>query len=187
MLPGWRLKQVRHHVTNLPYFALIRPDGHEIGLDPLVFQILHSKAPILNIDGGRSSAKSTSAAQALILEASGMAAQYPGAVKPPARSLVIRESVNSLKNSVMNSLWGWIEEFGMERDFVRTGNEIRHRYNRSEFVFRGLKSHTRTAVRSFVNFHRCWIEEGQEISLPVWEDLEPTIRRKDKIKWQAGF
>ena len=183
----WQLNVETHPVTLLPYYNLILPSGKEVGLHPMVFQIFNNQSPILVIDGGRSGGKSIAAAQAFILKASGMAAQYKDVPPPPLRTLVIRESVNSLKNSVMASLWGWVEEFELQDSFVMTGNEIRQKYNKSLFVFRGLKTHTRTAVRSFHNFHYCWIEEGQEITVPVWEDIEPTIRRKGQHGWNGRF
>lgn len=173
-----RLKETLHPVTNLKYWALILSDGSEVGLSPWVFQILHNDKPILVIDGGRASGKSISAAQAFVMMTAGMCQYYDHVPSLPIRVLVLRESVNSLKNSVMNEVWGWIGQFGLQDSYKRTENIIRHRFNKSEFVFRGLKTHTRTAVRSFTNFHYCWVEESQELSSPVWEDLEPTIRRK---------
>ena len=177
---NWRLRESWHASTGLKYWALILPSGKEIGLAPWCFDILHNNKPIFILDGGRKSGKSIAVAQTSIMKAAGMTQQYVKAPKPPVRTLVLRAAVKSLKHSVQESLWGWIEEFGLQDDFKRTENMIKHRWNGSEYVFEGLKNHTKDSIRSFVDFDECWIEEGQEITVPVWETLEPTIRRKNR-------
>ena len=180
-----RLVESIHPVTNLKYWALVLSDGKEVGLDPLVFRILHNKSPILVIDGGRKSGKSWAVGQASVLKAAGMAMQYGH--QPPYRAIVIRQNVNSLEDSVMNNVWGLIDDFQLQDQFKRTRNKIRHVYNKSEWIFRGLKQHTKTSIRSFVNFNECWVEEGQELDVPTWEDLEPTIRRKGQTGKKGRF
>ncbi|MDE2722516.1 MAG: phage terminase large subunit [Gemmatimonadota bacterium] len=182
---GWKLKEKIRSATDLGrelnYFQLTTPGGKVVGLDPLVFRILRNDAPIFLIDGGRKSGKSWAIGQALILMCSEMTEQYRelGAVPPlPVRVLVIRESVNSLENSVVKILWARIEALGFSDHWTKTKNRIKHKFNGSEFVFQGLKAQRHTAVRSYTDFDFCWIEEGQEISPEVWTTLEPTIRRR---------
>ena len=181
------LREVVNPETGLAYYLAILGGGKTIGINPLAFDILQARNPLLIIHGGRMSGKSIGAAQAFVMLTSGLI-QPPDYRVPrlPIRILVIRESKNSLRDSVMQVLWSWIVNFGLEKEYEMTQNVIRHVGNGSEFVFRGIQPHRGSSVRSFAGFHYCWIEEGQEISMPVWEQLEPTIRRRDTTTGITG-
>ena len=180
-------REVKNPETGLAYFQAKVRNGTTIGINPLAFDILQNKKPIIVIEGGRMSGKSIAAAQAFVMATSGLVRPPTYHVpKMPIRVLVVRESKNSLRDSVMQVLWSWICNFDLQDHYLLTQNVIRHLGNGSEFVFRGIQPHRGSAVRSFAGFHYCWIEEGQEISMPVWEQLEPTIRRKDEVTGIAG-
>lgn len=121
--------------------------------------------------GGRGSAKSRSAATALVLQA----AQHPH------RVLCAREIQKSIKDSVKRLLDDEIARSGLGDFFESTENEIRGK-NGSLFIFAGLRNNS-ASIKSIEGVTRCWVEEAQTISASSLTDLIPTIRAPDSEIW----
>lgn len=121
--------------------------------------------------GGRGSAKSRSAAAALILQAA----------EKPHRILCAREIQKSIKDSVKRLLDDEIERLGLSHFFESVENEIRGK-NGSLFIFAGLRGNS-ASIKSMEGITRCWIEEAQTISRASLDDLIPTIRTPKSEIW----
>ena len=121
--------------------------------------------------GGRGSAKSRSAAAALLLQAA----------ESPHRVLCAREIQNSIKDSVKRLLDDEIERLGLGYFYESVENEIRGK-NGSLFIFAGLRGNS-ASIKSMEGITRCWVEEAQTISRASLDDLIPTIRTPDSEIW----
>jgi phage terminase large subunit len=121
--------------------------------------------------GGRGSAKSRSAAAALLLQA----AAYPH------RVLCAREIQKSIKDSVKRLLDDEIERLGLGSFFESVEHEIRGK-NGSLFIFAGLRGNS-ASIKSMEGITRCWVEEAQTISRASLDDLIPTIRTPGSEIW----
>lgn len=121
--------------------------------------------------GGRGSAKSRSAATALVLQAA----------EHPHRILCAREIQKSIKDSVKRLLDDEIERCGLSHFFESTENEIRGK-NGSLFIFAGLRGNS-SSIKSMEGITRCWVEEAQTISQGSLNDLIPTIRLPASEIW----
>lgn len=121
--------------------------------------------------GGRGSAKSRTAATALLLQA----------CESPHRVLCAREIQKSIKDSVKRLLDDEIERLGLSSFYESTENEIRGK-NGSLFIFAGLRGNS-ASVKSMEGITRCWVEEAQTISQSSLNDLVPTIRAECSEIW----
>lgn len=121
--------------------------------------------------GGRGSAKSRSAAAALLLQAAA----------DPHRVLCAREIQKSIKDSVKRLLDDEIERLGLGYFYESVENEIRGK-NGSLFIFAGLRGNS-ASIKSMEGITRCWVEEAQTISRASLDDLIPTIRTPDSEIW----
>lgn len=121
--------------------------------------------------GGRGSAKSRSAAAALLLQAA----------SEPHRVLCAREIQKSIKDSVKRLLDDEIKRLGLESFYESVENEIRGK-NGSLFIFAGLRGNS-ASIKSMEGITRCWVEEAQTISRASLDDLIPTIRTDDSEIW----
>lgn len=121
--------------------------------------------------GGRGSAKSRTAASALLVQAR----------QHPHRVLCAREIQKSIKDSVKRLLDDEIERLGFSDFFESTENEIRGK-NGSLFIFAGLRGNS-ASVKSMEGITRCWVEEAQTISQSSLNDLIPTIRAEGSEIW----
>ena len=121
--------------------------------------------------GGRGSAKSRSAAAALLLQAA----------SEPHRVLCAREIQKSIKDSVKRLLDDEIERLGLGDFYESVENEIRGK-NGSLFIFAGLRGNS-ASIKSMEGITRCWVEEAQTISRASLDDLIPTIRTPDSEIW----
>jgi hypothetical protein len=121
--------------------------------------------------GGRGSAKSQSAASALLIL---------GAQKP-LRILCCREIQKSIKDSVKLLLDDKIKEYGLSNFYTSTDTEIRGK-NGTLFLFAGLRSNPE-AIKSTEGVDVAWVEESSTISQRSLELLVPTIRKEDSEIW----
>lgn len=121
--------------------------------------------------GGRGSAKSRSAAAALLLQAA----------SEPHRVLCAREIQKSIKDSVKRLLDDEIKRLGLDGFYDSVENEIRGK-NGSLFIFAGLRGNS-ASIKSMEGITRCWVEEAQTISRASLDDLIPTIRTDDSEIW----
>jgi phage terminase large subunit len=121
--------------------------------------------------GGRGSAKSWSAARALLIQ---------GANRP-LRVLCGREIQNSIHESVHKLLSTQIDALGFQA-FYRPFERVIRGINGTEFVFRGLKNNI-TAVKSMEAIDIVWVEEAEKVSDRSWQTLIPTIRKPGSEVW----
>jgi phage terminase large subunit len=121
--------------------------------------------------GGRGSAKSWSAADALLIEG----------LRRKIRVLCAREFQASMRDSVHALLKGRIEALGLE-DFYRVQDTIILGANGSSFIFRGVR-HNVQSIKSMAGITHCWLEEAQTISAESWQVLVPTIREEGSEIW----
>jgi phage terminase large subunit len=91
------------------------------------------------------------------------------------RVACLREVQSSIKDSVKQLVEDKIKSLGVESLFKITDLEITGP-NESLMVFRGLKSHTATSIKSLEGFKRAFVEEAQTISQRSLDMLIPTIR-----------
>lgn len=121
--------------------------------------------------GGRSSGKSWTAAQALIVRA----------LQKKIRILCCREIQNSIKDSVKKTLENSIERMGLSSFFTSTKDGITA-YNGSEFIFKGLYAHPEQ-IKSLENISIAYVEEAESVSKESWDVLIPTIRAENSEIW----
>ncbi len=136
--------------------------------------------------GGRGSAKSWSAAGALVLN---------GASAKPIHWLCGREFQASIRDSVHKLLADTIQRYNLGDSYLVEKQGIYgrkyHKVNeggievlkRTEFAFIGLSDQTKESIKSFEGFDGAWIEEAQVITKDSLEMLTPTIRRTGSEIW----
>lgn len=91
------------------------------------------------------------------------------------RCACLREVQNSIKDSVKQLLEDKIRKLGVESLFKITENEITGP-NDSLFVFKGLRNHTVSSIKSLEGFNRAFVEEAQTISQKSLDIAIPTFR-----------
>lgn len=121
--------------------------------------------------GGRSSGKSWTAAQALIVRS----------LQKKIRILCCREIQNSIKDSVKKTLENGIERMGLSNFFTSTKDSITA-YNGSEFIFKGLYAHPEQ-IKSLENISIAYVEEAESVSKESWDVLIPTVRAENSEIW----
>lgn len=126
-------------------------------------RILTTKARLIVLIGGRSSAKSETIARILLMLAQTERADV----------LCGREYQNSIDDSVHKLLTGLIDKLGVE-GAEKTEKKIDFREG-GGFRFKGFARNS-SAVRSAQDFKYSWIEEAQDLSEDSIDDLLPTIR-----------
>lgn len=116
--------------------------------------------------GGRGGAKSHFFAEYLVEQA---ATQH-------VRCACLRETQNSIRDSVKQLIEDKIAKMGVVDLFEITDQEIVCPSTDSLFVFRGLKRITATSIKSMEGFNRCWYEEAQALSQRSLDMAYPTFR-----------
>ena len=126
--------------------------------------------------GGRGSAKSHFFAECLIEDC----------VREHIRSACLREFQTSIKESVKQLLEDKIRKFRLESIFHITEKEIVGP-NDSLIIFKGLRNHTASSIKSLEGFNRAWVEEAQTISQRSLDILYPTFRSGSQLSfsWNA--
>lgn len=132
---------------------------------PRVFLPLLAPARYKGARGGRGSGKSHFFAEQLVEEA----------LYEHIRCACVREVQNSIKDSVKQLLEDKIRKLGVESLFKITENEIVGP-NDSLFVFRGLRNHTVSSIKSLEGFNRMFGEEAQTFSQKSLDIATPTFR-----------
>ncbi len=122
--------------------------------------------------GGRGSAKSHFFAENLIEEC----------LVEHTRAACLREFQASIKDSVKQLLEDKIAKFGVGPVFKVTDTEIVGP-NDSLIVFKGLRNHTATSIKSLEGFTRAWVEEAQTISQRSLDLLTPTFRKDSEMRF----
>lgn len=121
--------------------------------------------------GGRSSGKSWTAAQGLVVRA----------LRSKIRILCCREIQNSIKESVKKTIENSIERLGLTKFFTFKQDSI-VAYNGSEFIFKGLYAHPEQ-IKSLENISIAYVEEAETVSEASWQILIPTIRAINSEIW----
>ena len=122
--------------------------------------------------GGRGGAKSHFFAEQLIDEA----------ISEHIRCACLREVQSSIKDSVKQLLEDKIAKLGVHDLFDVTDQEIRGP-NDSLFIFKGLRKHTATSIKSLEGFNRAWVEEAQTISQRSLDLMIPTFRSGSRMRF----
>ena len=119
--------------------------------------------------GGRGSAKSWSAARALLIIAA----------KSKVRILCARELQNSISESVHKLLCDQIDALGLSHVYQIQQASIVCTATGSEFFFEGIRNNI-NKIKSYEGVDYCWVEEAHAVSSNSWGVLIPTIRKELK-------
>jgi phage terminase large subunit len=119
------------------------------------------------MEGGRSSGKSWSAVEYLIVRALG---------KKDTRILCCREIQGSIRESVHKLISDTIYRLGVEDRFLITQYSITCN-NGSHFIFAGLYNNV-DQIKSTEGVDICHVEEAHNVSKESWDILIPTIRKE---------
>ena len=130
---------------------------------PARFRVFH---------GGRGSAKSWSVAQMLVIRAA----------KQKTRILCARELQKSIKDSSLKILGDTIYRLGLQNEFDIGETYIRHSFNGSEFMFKGIKANP-DEIKSTEGIDIAWVEEAHRISKKSIDILIPTVRAQGSEIW----
>lgn len=117
------------------------------------------------LHGGRVSAKSTSIANALLIQG----------YEKKHRILCVREFQSSIRESVHQLLRDQIVALGLEWFYEVTRDEIVGQ-NGTQFIFAGLRKSI-DSLKSMPGITRAWVEEAATVSQSSWDKLDPTVRR----------
>lgn len=96
--------------------------------------------------------------------------------------LCTREFQVSIKDSVHRLLASTIQSENLADQYEVLQSSIRHRYNGTEFLFKGLK-HNISEIKGLHGIKRVWCEEAENVSHRSWETLIPTIREENSEIW----
>lgn len=129
------------------------------------FEPMFDDARYKGLSGGRGSAKSHFWGEYLIEES----------LLGHVRVACMREIQNSIKDSVKQLLEDKIRKFKLEPLFKITEREIVGP-NDSLFIFRGLRNHTASSIKSLEGFNRALYEEAQTLSQRSLDLATPTFR-----------
>jgi phage terminase large subunit len=119
--------------------------------------------------GGRGSAKTYSAVDAAVVEAS----------LRPVRVLVTREIQNSIEDSIKAEIEAAIDNRNLNGFFDIQNNVIKGA-NGSRFIFKGLKNNIKS-LKSISDVDIVLCEEAEDITKLSWDKLLPSIRPRDKV------
>lgn len=137
---------------------------------PAVFMpVLSSAKRYVLLSGGRASGKSWFIAHKILQDC----------MVERNDTLCCREFQNRMSESSHKLLSNIIYKYSLP--FTVQENKITCNLNGSEIVFIGLSSQTEDSIKSYENFKRVFIEEGQNISIRSFEILDPTIREEGSI------
>lgn len=124
------------------------------------------------LSGGRGSAKSHFFGGQLVEEA----------LLGHVRAACVREVQNSIKDSVKQLIEDYIDAYGARSLFKVTEREIVGP-NESLFIFRGLKNHTASSIKSLEGFNRAWFEEAQTLTQRSLDLAIPTFRSGSQLRF----
>jgi hypothetical protein len=139
--------------------------------EPLLFFFADDYKRYRYAYGGRSSGKSWTAAQGLIVRA----------LRSKVRILCCREIQNSIKQSVKKTIESNIERLGFSKYFTSTRESIVG-YNGSEFIFQGLRANVEQ-IKSLEDITIAYVEEAETVTKESWDVLIPTIRAEKSEIW----
>lgn len=139
-----------------------------------VFEPFRHPSRYKGAHGGRGSGKSHEFASNLVLHH----AQNPG-----ARSVCIRESQRSLKESAKALIEGKIGEYDLWPLGFDTRHDVTITPGGGVIIYQGMRDHTAESVKSLEGMDVAWCEEAQTLSARSLELLRPTIRKPGSELW----
>lgn len=139
------------------------PEKCEPLLSPARYKIVY---------GGRGSAKSWSVGRIHLLDG----------LKKPLRILCGRETQKSIAESVHHLLASQIDALGLQHLYEVQESRILGP-NGTEFAFAGMRQQGIVNIKSYEDFDRLWIEEGQALTKRSGEIITPTIRKPGSEIW----
>lgn len=139
---------------------------------PEAFDFLFTPSRYKIVYGGRGKGATENIGRALLIQ--GMQETLP--------TLCTREYQISIQDSVHRVLANIVMQENLADQYEVLQSVIRHRYNGTEFIFKGLK-HNITEIKGIHGIKRVWAEEAENISNRSWEVLIPTIREDDSEIW----
>lgn len=139
--------------------SLAMREGHKL------HDLIHKRARLKVVYGGRGSAKSWGVVEALVRLVA----------KHKLRVLCTREFQISIRDSSHKLLSDTIRRLGLSAWFTITRDNITSRSG-GEFLFKGLHNND-NSIRSTEGIDICWVEEGHSVSNNSWRVLLPTIRK----------
>lgn len=98
------------------------------------------------------------------------------------RAVCIRETQNSIKDSVKQLLADKISALGLGSEFGVLETEIRGPDN-SLIIFKGMQSYNADNIKSLEAYDIAWVEEAQTLSQHSLDLLRPTIRKYQSEIW----
>lgn len=122
--------------------------------------------------GGRGGAKSHFFAEQMILRC------FLGRT----RAVCIRETQNSIKDSVRQLLVDKIQKLGLGAFFEILDTEIRGPWG-SLIIFKGMQSYNAENIKSLEDYDIAWVEEAQTFSEYSLALLRPTLRKEGSELW----
>lgn len=148
---------------------MLRPEERdsvlEIQTPRWCLPLYQSQARYQGASGGRGSGKSHYFAEELVEEA----------MCGHIRAACMREVQMSIKDSVKQLIEDKIDKLGVRAWFKSTDREIVGPHD-SLFIFRGLRKHTSSTIKSLEGFNRALYEEAQTISQRSIDLALPTFR-----------
>lgn len=139
---------------------------------PAQLRVLFEAHPYKIAHSGRDAMKSWSFAQALLQQG----------MERPLRIVCLRETMNSLEDSVHKLMGDQIKRLSIQRYYEVYRSEIRGR-NGTEIFYAGLRGARAEAIKSMEGCDIFWVEEGQAVSKHSWLTLDPTIRKPGAELW----
>lgn len=140
---------------------------------PRAFVPLLSPRRYKGAKGGRGGAKSHFFAELLIEEL----------VSQHTRAVCAREVQNSIDDSSKALLEKKLAKLGVSDLFRITDHEISGGPYDSLVIFKGLRKHTTSSIKSLEGFNRCWTDEAQTISQSSLDMVTPTFRTPGSELW----
>ena len=129
------------------------------------------------LEGGRSSAKSTTAVYKIIL----ISYEYQNKT-----IICARQTKESLWTSTYADLKSLILTH-FEKDFVIKYNVIINKKTNVEFRFLGLENNGAYNAKSIPNIICCYVEEAEQVTIDAWDTLIPTIIRNKESLIMLAF
>ncbi|HHZ96997.1 MAG TPA: PBSX family phage terminase large subunit [Flavobacteriales bacterium] len=158
--------------TRIVYLSMKPPDKkfRLIASSKYYKPVLQSKHRYVVMYGGRSSAKSDTAAQRLAV---GCRSQ------PHFKGVCLRKIFADIKDSQFDTIWSVIERYGWKDEFRYTKKplEIIHKSGR-KILARGLDKPAK--LKSITNPTMVWVEEADEIGFDDFIKSDTSIRHPDE-------
>lgn len=105
-------------------------------------------------------------------------------IEKKTRFVCLRETQNSLKESVKKLLEIKIQDLNVGHLFDVLGDSIRVK-NGGDISFMGLKGQTAESIKSLEGIDVAWIEEAQSVSQRSLDIVRPTIRKDGSEIWAS--